>query len=127
MLGIVVFVAVCVAVQWADRHPRWPVPLAFRLLFGCVGGPVILKCSACGKELTRVPTGWEFTGLFTVWLVFITAAIGRAQGALWWELFFPIVIVYGIAERRARYAYFAWRHPTRCQGGGHIQPEGSSA
>lgn len=88
--------------------------------------PTIVKCSACGAECKQRTYGWWRAGGFLAWAVFVftglawTSRLSTIAGIL---VAIPFCVLFAIAERRLYHAWFAWRHPTRCHGGGLPEPE----
>lgn len=94
---------------------------------------LLIKCSACGAKLYMNPTtkrwwwadmmAWVLVAWFTVW-----RAAPHVSSVITLVMFFTSLFVWNMAVTRLVHAYFMWRHPIRCQGGGHFvpQPQGSS-
>lgn len=86
--------------------------------------PVLLRCSACDSKLYVFPRGgWAFVHYFAwltgswliVWRLNVPFLIGGA-------LVLALVHPWRLAVERLTHTYWTWKHPIRCQGGGHIQP-----
>lgn len=88
---------------------------------------VLLRCSACGAKLHTHPTtkrwwwidmmAWVLVAWFTVWRSAPYVSFGITI-----LFFFVSLVVWGMAVKRLVHAYWMWRHPWRCQGGGHLDP-----
>lgn len=86
---------------------------------------VLIHCTACGSKLYQRPStkrwafvdtlGWGLIAWFVVWQHHLPFFI---------SFVFAVVLVFAwtIAVRRVVHAYWLWRHPLRCQGGGHLNP-----
>lgn len=92
--------------------------------------PALLRCSACGAKMYRTQTtGWGgYLSYMTFQIIFWFCV---------WRLNPPFLIGIGMllvllvplmmATDRTYHAYWRWRHPLRCDGGGHIVPAPSKA
>jgi hypothetical protein len=95
---------------------------------------VLIRCSSCGTKLYKYPhtKRWVFIDSM-VWMLVAWVVVFRLyphiSGPLMWLMIFILVFVWKSAQRRLVHAYFMWRHPWRCQDGGHFapapQPQGS--
>ena len=91
------------------------------------GNRTILRCSACGSECKKHTTGWWYLFEWVAWIGLCYTAFEPVLNlpGLWsWVLTFAICIPFQMATRRLYHAYWAWRHPTRCDGAGHLKPHG---
>jgi hypothetical protein len=88
--------------------------------------PAVLRCSSCGAYMYSFhPKGWRFWWLqqilfqivcwIVVWRINPPFVIGM-------PLVFVVGLAFVTALRRGYHTYWRWRHPIRCQGGGHLKP-----
>jgi len=87
--------------------------------------------TTCGRmpaDMYGIGSRWthnlaSFAVLFGVLRVFFDDLPGL------WGIAIAVVVVHmlGVAEDRVYHAYWTWRHPARCDGWGHAQPEGGQA
>lgn len=88
----------------------------------------IAICPACEEKYYIYVRGkWVFWEIF-VWQIIAWATVWRLNppyllGVL---LVFMLVIPTNVVFERLRFRYWFWRHPLRCQGGGHIAPAPTS-
>lgn len=86
---------------------------------------VLMRCSACGAKLYSRPStkrwawldmmAWCAMAWFTIWRH--SFPVGASV-----LLFFVTMVAWNTAVNRLVHAYWVWRHPIRCQGGGHVAP-----
>jgi len=67
---------------------------------------------------------WAFVVTIAV-VVTLSEAFFDIPGAMGYLVVIPLTALVAIAEDRLYHAWWAWRHPVRCQGGGHAEPESS--
>lgn len=99
---------------------------------GGVTNPTVARCSACGSECKRYLPYWPLWRCVLAqlpWQAFAWLAVWRLRPSLTvgfsWVLVLALPYVW--AERRVYHAWWAWRHPTRCGGGGEPQRAGVEA
>lgn len=95
---------------------RWP------------SNPTLLRCSACGAQMKwRLEGRWWWVALL-VWFAGASLIV-PADMPFGWQvlLVFALAWPWQIAENRVYYAWWTWRHPARCDGAGHTEPEGRHA
>lgn len=58
------------------------------------------------------------------WQAFCWAAVWRTAVAFGWGFLMIVVlsIPFGEASKRLYHTYWMWRHPLRCEKGGHAEP-----
>lgn len=85
--------------------------------------PILLRCSGCGSKLHMRPKGkWgvleRMIYAFAIWL-----AILRLDLPVGISIAFVVIFVFawGSAVESLTHAYWTWRHPLRCDGGGHTK------
>jgi hypothetical protein len=92
--------------------------------------PTALKCPSCGAECKVYVSRRWWWGQLILWLVLGTA-IGWSDVTpipVGWALGLTMAIAWQVAADRLYHAYWYWRHPTRCGGGGGVpEPARSSA
>lgn len=88
--------------------------------------PTVLRCSACGAECKR--RWWSQVLDLVLWIVFLTVLnLGPMSFGLSLVVLFALCIPWTIASGRLYHQIWAWKHPTRCGGGGEPEPEVSKA
>lgn len=91
-----------------------------------MGNLPVLRCSVCDAYMYRFrPKGWrwrltehilfQIVACITVWRINPPPIIGIL-------LVFVIGLAFVTGFTRSYHAYWLWRHPIRCQGGGHLKP-----
>lgn len=88
--------------------------------------PVLSKCSACGAECRRRVPGRLLILDFVLWCVFCFTALNftsRLSFGSSMLITLMFALVWSWASRRVYHAWFIWRHPTRCGGGGEPEPQ----
>ncbi len=89
--------------------------------------PVVMRCSACESECRLHWAAafdlkdWRWWLDMAVWVFVVIPATRIGRLPIGWALvfLFPMSIALDTARDRLYHAWFAWKHPTRCQGGGH--------
>lgn len=90
-----------------------------------IPNPIRLRCSACGSNLhLRLKGGWSIFERI-IYAVALWFVILQPKIPLWigLSLLLPFVLAWGLAVKRLVESYWMWRHPLRCQGGGHFVPQ----
>lgn len=87
--------------------------------------PMLIRCPACGSKLYSRPSTkrwawvdtmvWCAMGWFIIWRHHFPVGYSVA-------LFFVTLVAWNATVNRVVHAYWMWRHPVRCQGGGHVAP-----
>jgi hypothetical protein len=86
--------------------------------------PVIARCGTCQAKMYLHPRGkaafvglmaWLTLSYLTVWRFNPPFILGEA-------VLLVLAIPANIAANRTYHAYWRWRHPLRCDGGGHLKP-----
>lgn len=88
--------------------------------------PTLLRCSACKAEMTRHAWGtWWLVGEWSLWIAFVTLTqLGQGLPTGYMILLAIVVSIAWVTARdRLYHSYWTWRHPVRCESGGHAQPE----
>lgn len=86
--------------------------------------PVLAKCPACDAKMTRRPSGWRWVaGDWILWIVFLALALPTGIPLLVGiVLIFTLAAAWNTARDRLYHSYWKWRHPLRCETGGHASP-----
>lgn len=88
---------------------------------------VLIQCLACGSKLYQYPSTyrWGFVDRM-LWALVAWVVVFRHHPPLgiMIALVFVLMFTWAIVVCRIVHAYFVWRHPFRCQGGGHTKPAG---
>lgn len=93
--------------------------------------PTKAKCPACGDKMTERPSSFRWVlGDWILWAAFILLVFGWNTHIPFLPglaLFMTLAIAWNTARNRLYHSYWMWRHPLRCEKGGHVapQPEGS--
>lgn len=99
--------------------------LAFGRITRRVPNLILIRCSTCGSRLYQRPStkrwrcadtmAWAFVAWMVVWRHHFPHLVAIA---------FALVLLVAWMEtvQRVVHAYWMWRHPLRCQGGGHFNP-----
>lgn len=85
--------------------------------------PVLLRCSGCGSKLRlRLIGKWGVLER-SIYALAIWLTILRLPLPLGITLVFVVIFVFawGSAVDRLTHSYWTWRHPLRCDGGGHTK------
>lgn len=99
--------------------------LTVRFLRGRVPNRILIRCSACGSKLYQRPTTYRWAIIdYMAWALVAWVVVFRHQLPL--TIMIPLVlvllVVWAVTVHRLVRTYFFWRHPIRCQGGGHAKP-----
>lgn len=83
------------------------------------------KCPACESELTKYAWAWYWLTLdWVLWFCFLAATgLINLHGATVWLIAIPLSIAWVTARDRLYHHYWMWRHPLRCEKGGHAEPQ----
>lgn len=86
---------------------------------------LLLRCSACGSKLYQRPITrrWIFADSMA-WALVAWIVIWRnpLPTGILITFFLILVLAWNSIVRHLVHAYWMWRHPFRCQDGGHVQP-----
>jgi hypothetical protein len=86
-----------------------------------------MRCSACNKQFMTFPRGWEYVVCWIIWVgVLVVVLPKHLPIGITIAVVMILLVPYEIAEYRLRLMLFMWRHPTRCQGSGHLAPSKAS-
>ena len=86
-------------------------------------GRILKRCSACNKPLHQRLPGLKLNALsMVIWVLLANWMTKGIEGPMGIMILVVAVFFYLSAERRIYHAIWYWRHPVRCQGGGHAAP-----
>lgn len=101
------------------------IAIVLAVMSGTLPNPVLLRCSACGSKLYQRPSTkrWAWVDMM-VWCLMAWLIIWRHNFPIGASiaLFFVTLFAWSATVNRVVHAYWMWRHPIRCQGGGHVVP-----
>lgn len=82
-----------------------------------------MRCSACDSELKAYLAGKDLVIAWVIGWAVLVVTVGSLPTLWRWALGIPISIAWFEAAGRIRDLLWLRRHPTRCQGGGHVMPD----
>lgn len=115
MIGLIVVATGSVALMiWLSNRPRWKAY-----------NQALAKCPACGNKMTKYAWSRSWIVVDMVLWICLLATVGLLYIAMT-PLNFVVIMTIGFfwnqGKTRLYHAYWMWRHPLRCEKGGHAAP-----
>lgn len=108
-------------------NATWAVLMHFALNRLRLPNRMVFRCLTCGSKLYFRPSTYRWTFIdqmawaLVAWVVVFRFRYQLPPGTMI-TLTFVLLFAWAVVVRRTVRAYFLWRHPVRCQGGGHVKP-----
>ena len=87
---------------------------------------ILVVCGSCGAKMYQRARGLWYAGYWVMWMAFVLGVLAPIDPHASWGVALLIGLVFSfpfnIAYGRLYHAYWLWRHPLRCEKGGHAEP-----